>query len=348
MNKVPLAFLLLATAPVLTADDDVGKPVEITYREQITNFWGEREVKLHLVVSAQEAFAGELDWSLLAAGRTLIRRTSEIEVAAGGKAEVEVRCTLPPVKDGVIYPIELRAWAGVMDKEPAAELRVRFHLYGTNPFADQQEWLRSLKCQVFDPEHKTAEAFENLEIPFERITNLATIEDLRGGVLIIGEDVAWEDYGKLGPTLLSAAARGVNVLCLSGANAEFPLPTAKRGEPTTAQQLSFRQTDVLRDLDKRLSMHWTGKHAAVSQSLELVAENNQVLVRSAVAPEFGWPWMEVRFPQQAGKTSALVWCGLGLIRSWEESPTPRYVLLNWLEKTSEQKDRERESRDSSR
>ena len=348
MNRVPLAiFLLLAAAPVLAADDEVGKPVEITYREQITNFWGEREVKLHLVVSAQEALAGELNWSLHAAGRTLISRTSEIEVAAGGKAEVEVRYTLPAVKDAVIYPIELRAWAGMMGKEPAAKLRVKFNLYGANPFAERQEWLKSLKCQLFDPENKTAEAFEKLGIPFERITNLSTIEDLRDGVLIIGEDVAWEDYGKLGPTLLGAAARGVNVLCLPGAKAEFPLPTAKRREPTTAQQLSFRQTDVLRDLDKRLSMHWTGEHAVVSQSLELVAENDQVLAR-AVAPEFGWPWMEVRFPQRAGKPSALVWCGLGLIRSWEESPTPRYVLLNWLEKTGKQEERQKESGDSSR
>jgi hypothetical protein len=138
----------------------------------------------------------------------------------------------------------------------------------------------------------------------------------------------------------------VNVLCLSGVKAEIPLPTAKRGEPTTAQQLSFRQIDVLRDLDERLSMHWTGEHAVVRQSLQLVAENDQVLAR-AVAPAFGWPWMEVRFSQQAGKSSVLVWCGLGLIRSWEESPTPRYVLLSWLEKIVEQQARKQESLESS-
>jgi hypothetical protein len=348
MNRVPLTiFLLLPALPVLAADDESGETVVITYREQITNFWGGREVKLHLVVAAQEALAGELNWSLHAAGRTLISRTSQIRIAAGGKTEVEVRCTLPPVNDAVIYPIELRAWAGMWGPEPAAELRERFYLFGNNPFAERKDWLKSLKIQLFDPENKTAEAFEKLEIPFERITNLATIEDIPEGVLIIGEDVEWEDYGELGPVFLAAAARGVNVLCLSGAKAEFPLPTSKQGEPTTAKQLSFRQTDVLRDLDKRLSMHWTGEHAVVSQSLTLVAENDQVLAR-AVAPDLGWPWMEVRFPQQAGRPRALVWCGLGLIRSWEESPTPRYVLLNWLEKTGQQEDRERASSDNSR
>jgi hypothetical protein len=347
MSRISLVlFLLLAAIPVRAADDEVGELVQITYREQITNFWAEREVKLHLVVSAREALAGELNWSLHAAGRTLISRMSAIEVAADGKAEVEIRYTLPPVKDAVIYPIELRAWAGGMGKEPAAKLQERFYLYGPNPFADRQEWLKSLKCHLFDPENKTAEAFEKLEIPFERITNLATIEDLRDGVLILGEDVAWDDYGQLGPTLLGAAARGVNVLCLSSPQAEIALPTAKRGEPTAAQQLSFRQTDMLRDLDKRLSLHWTGEHPVVSQSLALVAENEQLLAR-AVAPELGWPWMEVRFPKRAGKPSVLVWCGLGLIRSWDESPTPRYALLYWLEKTGEQGSAQKESRDGS-
>ena len=345
MNWISMALLMLLTAPIaaLAAEDAPGESVEIAYREQVKNFWGEREATLHFVVSAKEAFAGELNWSLHAAGRTLISRNSAIEVVAGGQTDVEVRYTLPAVKDAVVYPIELRVWTGAKGKAPTAELRDTVYLFGANPFADRAEWLKSLKIHLFDPEDKTADAFEKLEVPFGRVTNLAAIDDLHEEVLIIGEDVEWKDYGELGPMLLSAAARGVSVLCLASADAELALPAVKQGEPGVVTRLSFRQTDVIHDFDKRLSLQWTGEHAAIYRSLALVAENDQVLARAA-EPESGWPWMEVRFAQRDNQSSALVWCGLGLIRSWEESPTPRYLLLNWLEKSAQHKDQGQKER----
>ena len=37
----------------------------------------------------------------------------------------------------------------------------------------------------------------------------------------------------------------------------------------------------------------------------------------------GWPWLELRYPAKKGR---LLVCGFGIIRQWEATPAPRYLI----------------------
>lgn len=330
-RSTALALLICRVSCVigLAAIAKADEPTRIVAREQPTNFFGEQEAKLTFNILAAEAFEGRVQWRLATAGRTLASREEELSLAADESQAVEVRHKLPPVKEGVVFPLELTITVvAAKNAEPAAELKTPLYLFGSNPFLDRKQWLESLQIQLFDPADTTAKAFTALEIPHTSLTNLDTLAELKTGVVIVGEGVAWEDYGDLGGSLLAAASRGVSVICLAPEEAELPLPLAASGDAAPTR-ISLRRRDVIREFDKRLSLVWSGDRAVELRDLSIAADD--AITGRAAEPGSGWPWVEVQY----GKPQArLVWCGFGLVRSWDESPAPRYLLLSLLETLS--------------
>lgn len=321
-----LAVLISCTiGPLNSAEAD--ESIQIVAREQPTNYFGEQEAKLIFDITAAEVYEGRVRWRLATAGRTLASRDEELSLAADESQAVEVRHKLPPIKEGIVFPLELTITVvAAKDAEPATELKTPLYLFAANPFVDRKQWLESLQIQLFDPMETTAKVFTALEIPHTSLTNLDTLPDLKTGVVIVGEGVAWEDYGDLGSSLLAAASRGVSVICLAPAEAELPLPLGPPGDDAPAR-ISLRRRDVIREFDKRLSLVWSADRAVELRDLSITAENDEITGHAA-EPGRGWPWVEVQYDKPQAR---LVWCGFGLIRSWDESPAPRYLLLNLLE-----------------
>jgi hypothetical protein len=304
--------------------------MRIVAHQQATNFFGEQEAKLRFDLVAPEAYEGRVQWRLMAAGRTLASRDEAVSLAPGKAHIVEFRHKLPPVKEGVVFPLELHiAIAAAKGDDPEAELQTSLYLFAANPFADRKQWLESLQIQLFDPMEATSKALTALEIPYASLTNLETLSDLKSGVLIVGEGIVWGDYGELGKELLAAAHRGVSVICLAPAAGELHLPFDSPGDAAPAR-ISLRRTDVIRELDKRFSLVWSAERAIELRDLTIAAEKDAI-VGKATEPGHGWPWVEVQYEKPQAR---LVWCGLGLIRSWDESPTPRYLLSRLLETLS--------------
>ena len=98
--------------------------------------------------------------------------------------------------------------------------------FPAHPFAQRAEWLKDLKITLFDPAVTTAPVLKAMEIPFEETRNVAALEELKEGLLLVGEGVSFEDERALPEMLFKAAARGLPVLCLAPAKGTLPLPGA--------------------------------------------------------------------------------------------------------------------------
>lgn len=316
-----LAVAVIAVGSVARGDD----AVRIVPREGITNFFGGDELKLHFEIASDEAFEGLSRWTLSAAGRTLASREAAISLRPDKPADVEVRYTLPPVKEGVIFPLLLQLTVGVpKDEKPHGEYQEPLYLFAQNPFLDRKKWLESLKLHLFDPEEATAKALDALEVPYTRITNLETLTDMDQGLVIVAEGTNWNNYGDLGKSLLAAAVRGVTVVALPPAAGK--LPASFLSDPAAARIL-LRRRDVIRELDKRFSLAWSVDRAVETSDLIFQFENGEMMA-GAAEPGKGWPWIDVQFRKPNAR---FIWCGFGLLASWKESPTPRYFLARLLE-----------------
>jgi hypothetical protein len=335
-----LSAACLATFGAMTLAADVS----LVARDPITNYFGEQHGKWQFELIADEDAEAIVQWRILAAGRTIVSRDdAPLPLEAGKPRIIELEHQLPPVKEGVIFPLELHvSVTKAGGKEPAAEVRQPLYLFPPDPFMDQKEWLKSLNLQVFDPEDTTADALTELEVPYTRIMNLAVLEDLPSGILIVGQGIAFEDHGPLGDALLAAAVRGVSVLCLAPKSARINLPVA--GNPDShATGMTLRRRDIIQTLDKRFSSSWLPGQDVVARGLSFEVDKDEILA-TAVAADQGWSWVEVEYerPADAPKNSPpprFIYCGLDLLGSWKESPTPRFLFARLLSTLSPANDK---------
>ena len=129
--------------------------------------------------------------------------------------------------------------------------------------------------------------------------------------------------------LRKLTSRGIPVLILASANGEFPFPD----ERTDSVAVQLKKADVIRELDKRLDTSAWTKGSSQASGLRIEARSTDVV--SVIADgQTGWPWCEWRIESQSGKRALLIWCGFGIIRSWDDGPTPRFLLSALLDRLS--------------
>jgi hypothetical protein len=319
-----LALLVIGSS--VRADDDV---LRIVYREQVTAFFSEAKATFTFAIEGKEEAAGKAEWLLVAKGRVLASGTAEAAVAPDKPALVVVERTLPPLTEGVVFPLQLKiSFREAEAKKPAAELTQDLWLFSDNPFANRQKALAALEIKVFDPVGETTAALEKLEVPCERLTNSDAIADLSTGVLLVGEGTSLKDYPSIPRSFAKLAARGVEVICLAPADGEIPLPLQQKPDDGVPAQISLRRSDVIGELDKRLAApRWVADASPVRSTLSVTSAGEEIKGEIGEAA-IGWPWVEIRY---AAPGSRVRICGLGIIRDWERSPAPRYLLSRLLE-----------------
>jgi hypothetical protein len=199
--QAPIALLTCVAigcfAGWAAAQDD--RP-RVEYREKVTNFFGGADAALHFEVHVTKPAKGRVSWQLQAGERSdtvgglrkVASRELEVEIKTKQPATIEIKHKLPPVKEGVVFPLKLTvAFVSEGETTPAAEWKETLWLYPESPFTDRNEWLDSLKIHLFDPEGTTAAALKKLEVPFTPVRNLAAVADVKPGILIVGENVSW-------------------------------------------------------------------------------------------------------------------------------------------------------------
>jgi hypothetical protein len=304
-------------------------PVSIAYREQVTTFFGEAKAKFTFEIAAKEETSGLAAWLLLAKGRVLASGESAITLAPERPAMLTIERQLPPLNEGVAFPLQLRVHFRAADsKQPAAELELELWLVSENPFLDRQQALESLPIHLFDPPGDTAAALEKLSVPFKRAYNADALPDLEKGVLLIGEGVSLKDYRSLPACFAKLASRGISVICLAPADGEIPLPVQTNEDQRQATQFVLLRLDVVAEFDKRLkSPCWVAGESIDLCAFRLSVSGEQTAA-GVVEAGAGWPWAEVHYSDPSAR---MVLCGCGIIRSWDQSPVPRYLVANLLE-----------------
>lgn len=303
--------------------------VAIEYREKVTAFFSEAKAELHFDVTATEAIAGKIAWTLGAKGRILASGEVEARPTPDVPSTLTIDRTLPPLREGVALALQLKvAFQPTDSKERMAEVVHDLWLFSHNPFVDRKERLEELDIKVFDPAGESADALEKLEVPFKHVHIADALHDVSEGTLVIGEGTSLKDYPSLSKLLPALAARGVHVICLAPSDGELVLPLDANNEERRASQFSLRRIDLVAQLDKRLSSpRWV-----VDQKVELrtikVSSTDEHVTGEIVDQGQGWPWLEVKYDRPHGR---FVFCGFGLLKAWEQSPVPRYLLAKLLE-----------------
>jgi len=307
---------------------DEGAGVRVAPREKWSTVFGDSKVTLRFNITAQEPFDGVFRWSFSASGRTIEAGESAVRIAAGRPAEVEVPLRIPTVNDGVIFETQLSVSVTARgQREAIASLRRPITIFPRSPFFERSKWLQELSISLFDPEGQSAKVFESAEIPFKRIRNVAALDGLEEGLLVVGEGVSFLRNRSLAETLTSVAARGVPVLCLAPRDGKLTLPIAEDDEQLLPRSVVFRGNDVIMELDKRLdAQQWMSGGDIATSRINLRCDRSRIVGEVSDAPR-GWPWIEVRF----GGKSTLVYCGFGVITRWDDGPTPRFLLARLFE-----------------
>jgi hypothetical protein len=269
-------------------------------------------------------FAGPMEWTLVAANRTISQGASEAITSGPDQIpQLVVQVPMPVLRPGIVQAAELSmTWsvAGTRHQKSRAVT-----IFSRDPFSTRQAFLDQARIGLFDSDGETAETFEKHDIPHSRLLNLSAIDLVDEGVVVVGEGVSFRQHRKLPETLMRAAERGVSVLCLAPKDGEFVLP--QPGEVTSGPcRVVFEQEEVVRRYDKRFDLLPTISRLAVEP------RRNGVVVRTSESGP-GWSWLSFAYAAEAPgePPRELIVCGVSVVRDWENSPVPRYLLVHLLE-----------------
>jgi hypothetical protein len=279
----------------------------------------------------------QLEWKLAIGDRVVsegaIRPEIVVDAAQGDRVAITLK--MPPVKPGITVAGELSV--SLLAANARADSCTRpLYIFAEDPFVDRRQWLEKLNIGLFDPDGRTATAFESHEIPFTRLNSAGAIDATRNGVLIIGEGISWSDHSGAMKAARRAALRGEQVLCLAPSEGDLPLYVEASDAPTEVSTLLVAHESVIRRFDKRFETRaWVGGPSAVAR-LAIVSEKDVMLARVADVPT-AWPWLELHFRDTTDwhKDGRLIVCGFGVIKYWDEGPVPRYLLNAIMESSTE-------------
>jgi len=307
-----------------------GEAVVIKRMEAWGCVFGGRKVELHFAVEARRAIEGRAAWGLAVERGTVARGETAVVAGPQKPGQVTVRLDLPEAREGVVVPavlslaVESPARAGI----PLASVEKRLWIFPENPFAQRTRWLEQLDIRLFDPGQKTQRVLEKMKVPFRATRNVDSLAALDKGFVIIGEGTSLAEYRGLAKVMVTAASRGVPVICLAPSGGEMAMPGSEGSDLPAPATIILRRNDAVSALDKRLdALAWPADGNAVASRLVLKGDRNRVVAEVGAA-EAGWPWMEISFPARRGK---LVVCGFAVVRKWDEGPVPRYLLLRLME-----------------
>ncbi len=323
LSAVVLGLLVAGSAPLVGAEAVTVRPLDAD-----SGVFGGIEVVRRYGIEGPSGLSGSLGWSLIAHRRTLARGEAAFTIKPGGAVDVSIPLQVPPVREGVVLEAELTvsAFGGGVGGEAISHRRSLW-IFPRDAFAGRTQWLEKLEVGLFDPRGETAAVFDAAGIPYRRVHRPQAI-GAGSRLVVIGEGLAIEEHPGLAAAAFAAAERGTPVLWLAPAAGHFALPGAGGTAAVLPGALAFRDLGAIAEIDRRLDGEGgAGPDRAVA-AMAVGSRHGEVVVEIA-ADAGGWPWFEVHYPPPG---AGLIVCGLPLIARWEESPTPRFLLVRLFER----------------
>lgn len=319
-------LLLIACGTAATARAD--EAVRLTPHNEPSAVFGDSETTLTYTIRREGSFDGTLAWVHSAGRRTIAR--GELPVTDADQFAIRLR--IPPVRETVAFETTLTVVLQPRGGGRAVASHSRsLWIFPQDPFAGRSEWLASLDITLFDPEGPTRDVLNASKIPFREVRHVDALDQVDGGVVIVGEGCSWRAFRGLGDLLPQVAAKGVAVLCLAPAEGSFVLPGSGGSDSPRPDAVALGRTDLIAKRDKRLdAAAWNGAGELVASRLAIVSSRSGVTAEVS-DDRAGWSWLEFDY---ANKGRWIV-CGFGVIEHWDASPNARFFLANLLEDFSQ-------------
>jgi len=318
-------FLIVYSVAVVNR----GEPIITDITESMCWFAGSQVENVFSISGIEtERLSGQ--WRLSTGSRTMARGEMAVNME-NGMAPLRISFILPELEEGAVVDLllELSVTDTVSDSQLGVTNKV-IRSFFPNPFTGREQWLESLEITLFDPEKRTAELFDDLDIPYSFTRNVDALSMVNRGIVIVGEGVSLKENRGLWDELVDVASRGIPVLCLALREGEMTVPGLGMTErPIKPSALTMKRHQAIFDLDKRLDQKsWCGERKIALSSLLFIGERGPIAA-SIEDGSSGWLWLEQSFENTA---STLVLCQYQLVEQWEQSPVPRYLLLRLLER----------------
>ena len=313
---------MLSAIALLTAH--CAHAAEIKLVEASSAQFGDTETELHLEFSTDQNTDAVVRWLHTATPtRTLSRGEQAVRLTASRPSTAKIRLRIPKVRDGVIWATTLRV--SLLQKgQDVASLEKALWIFPRDPFTGKRASIRNKRVALYDPRQSTAELFDEIELPHERIHNLSAMRGFDGGIILIGEGISLRREAGIADELVAAAKRGVRVICLAPSDGQVQFAA----KPIFPTRIVLKQQDAITDLDKRFdTSYWPGIGSPPSTRFELHTNDNE-LILSVGDGHVAWPWIELSFQVNEDETrrSGITFCGFRVVQHWQNGPTPRYLL----------------------
>ncbi len=286
---------------------------------------------------ANEAPAAEeinATWTLIANGRTLAQGNGKPMPVLNSKGSTSgsimiATVQLPTLNESVVLTAELKlTWS---ENGKTYDHKRSITLYSDDPFSSRQTLFEQANIQLFDLVGNTAERLDAHEIPYAVLPNLSAIDSTNKGIILVGEGVSFRKQRQLAETLLLAAQRGLQVLCLAPSEGDFSLTVQSGNTRTQPSRVLLERDDFVLRYDKRFDT------IARGSLWVLTTKKNAVLFRAGAAPDLdpldSWALLTCDFPARSEETPGgrLIVCSAGIIQRWNISPVPRYLFIHFLQ-----------------
>ncbi len=321
-----LSGLLLALA--INASGGEQPVVRIIDHQPWSCLFAGQEYQNMFTLEPSGSFSGRMAWRVEVNNRIVANGEKKSSFGLAGPAQFETAFELPPLENGLV--VEGKFILTITDTatdKVAARLEKKLHIFGRRPVIAQSAWQKHNKIYLFDPPGTTAQAFEDIELPFTAIHNPDALAAIKDGIIVIGAGLSWRDYRGLFGNTITAAAAGARVLCLAPAEGSTPLPGTQGAEYPDPSRMMFSGNDIITRFDKRFDYYIWPTDGHVSAGGFQLEGGRAGITGNIVARGQGWPWVEMHFPDGG----QFLLCNFALIDKWEAGPVPRFLLVSILE-----------------
>ena len=236
-------------------------------------------------------------------------------VIAGKEGRVELPVALPEMKPGVAMQLELSLSKSVGDVSVSLASG-KMWAFSEQPFTGGANPAGMRPLYLYDPEGKTAAAFESIKLRAECVDDFSDLESVTNAFIIIHEGFSIESVRGFDEILDGFVRHGNRVLLIAPSEGSFVIPSgleacwygmALKGLHSHAEILG---TDY--DLDLSSMPGCRFRLVGIHEVAALQVDRGQGY-EAAI-------WWDT---QNDGK---VIFCGLNLISSWEKTPAARWLL----------------------